>query len=142
MKSIKKSYYYFFYKIYHSIWYTSKAFGGETLVSSKAGLVMLALELWILISLGAYYAVYTKTFTELTITKPIAYIPVIVLFAFNYFTLDYKDKWKQYNNEFDNYSKRKNCIAGWIVFGIIVLIITNFTYSLYLMSEIDWSKYR
>ncbi|WP_406844746.1 hypothetical protein [Flavobacterium soyae] len=142
MKFIKKGYYYFFYKIYRSIEYTSKSFGGETLISSKAGLVMLALEVWILISLGAYYAVYTKTFTELTITMPITYIPVILLFAFNYFTLDYKGKWKKYNTEFANYSKKKNRIGGWIVFGIILLIISNLIYAFYLMGEVDWSLYR
>lgn len=142
IKFIKKSYYYFFYKIYHSIWYTSNAFGGESLISSKTSLVILALETWGLFSLTNYYTIYTKTFTELTISMPVVYIPCIILFVFNYFTIHYKDKWKQYNNEFDNYSKRKNRIAGWIVFGIILLIISNLIYSFYLMSEIDWSKYR
>ncbi|MCD0467648.1 hypothetical protein [Flavobacterium sp. ENC] len=32
MKFIKKSYYYFFYKIYRSIEYTSKSFGGANIV--------------------------------------------------------------------------------------------------------------
>ncbi|RUT68552.1 hypothetical protein D0817_20725 [Flavobacterium cupreum] len=142
MKFIKKSYYYFFYKIYRSIEYTSKSFGGETLISSKAGLVMLALEAWVLFSFVAYYRIYTKTSMQLSISMPIVYIPLILLFVFNYFTLDYKGKWKQYNTEFANYSKKKNRIAGWIVFGIILLIISNLIYALYLMSQIDWSQYR
>jgi hypothetical protein len=142
MKFIKKSYYYFFYKIYRSIEYTSKAFGGETLISSKAGLVMLALQVWALISISAYYAIYTKTFIELTISMPIVYIPALIVFAFNYFTLDYKDNWKKYNVEFANYSKRKNRIGGWIVFGIILLVISNLIYAFYLMGEVDWSQYR
>ncbi|MRX42072.1 hypothetical protein GJU43_22585 [Flavobacterium sp. LC2016-23] len=142
MKFIKKSYYYFFYKIYRSIEYTSNSFGGETLISSKAGLVMLALQVWVLISISAYYAIYTKTFIELTISMPIVYIPAIIVFAFNYFTLDYKDNWKKYNVEFANYSKRKNRIGGWIVFGIILLVISNLIYAFYLMGEVDWNKYR
>ena len=142
MKLIKKSYYYFFYKIYRSIEYTSELSGGTFLTSSKAGLVMLALEAWILMSLGAYYTIYTKKFVELTISMPIVYIPAIIVFAFNYFTLDYKDNWKKYNVEFANYSKKKNQIGGWIVFGIILLIISNLIFSFYLMSLIDWSKYR
>ncbi|MEO6175386.1 MAG: hypothetical protein ABIP27_09580 [Flavobacterium circumlabens] len=142
MKFIKKSYYYFFYKIYRSIEYTSKSFGGETLISSKAGLVMLALEAWVLFSFVAYYRIYTKTSMQLSISMPIVYIPLILLFVFNYFTLDYKGKWKQYNTEFANYSKRKNRIGGWIVFGIILLVISNLIYALYLMSQIDWSQYR
>lgn len=142
IKFIKKSYYYFFYKIYHSIWYTSNAFGGESLISYKAGLVMLALETWLLFSFAIYYVVYTKTYIELTISMPIAYIPLIIIFVFNYFTIHYKDNWKKYNFEFDNYSKRKNRIGGWIVYGIVVFIISNLIYSFYLMSEVDWSKYR
>lgn len=142
MEFIKKSYYYFFYKIYHSIEYTSELSGGKFLTFYKASLVMLALEAWILISFGAYYAVYTKTFIELSITMPIAYIPAIILYAFTYFTLDYKSKWKKYNAEFANYSKGKNRIASWIVFGIIVFIMSNLIYSFYLMGQVDWSQYR
>jgi hypothetical protein len=142
MKFIKKSYYYFFYKIYRSIEYTSKSFGGEIVMLSKAGLVMLALEAWIILSFGNYYTVYTKMFVELSISMPIVYIPAIIVFAFNYFTLDYKDNWKKYNIEFANYSKKKNRIGSWIVFWIILIIIFNLIFSFYLMSEIDWSKYR
>lgn len=142
MKFIKKSYYYFFYKIYCSIEYTSELSGGKFLTLFKAGVVMIALEIWILISIGAYYAIYKKIFLELSLSMPIIYIPLLIIVAFNYFTLDYKDNWKKYNTEFANYPKKKNRIGGWIVFGIIVLIIANLIYSFYLMSEIDWSKYR
>lgn len=103
---------------------------------------MLALEAWVLFSFVAYYRIYTKTSMQLSISMPIVYIPLILLFVFNYFTLDYKGKWKQYNTEFANYSKRKNRIGGWIVFGIILLVISNLIYALYLMSQIDWSQYR
>ncbi|RUT68554.1 hypothetical protein D0817_20735 [Flavobacterium cupreum] len=142
MKFIKKSYYYFFCKIYRSIEYTSKSFGGETLISSKAGLVMLALQIWGLFSFVAYYRIYTKTSIQLSFSMPIIYVPAIIIFAFNYFTLDYKHNWKKYNFEFANYSKRKNIIGGWIVFGIILLIISNLIYAFYLMGQVDWSKYR
>lgn len=141
MKFIKKSYF-FFYKIYRSIEYTSGLSGGKFLVLFKAGIVMIALEIWILVSLANYYAIYTKTLKELSISMPVVYIPGLIIFAFNVFTLDYKDNWKKYNTEFANYSKRKNRIGGWIVFGIIVLIISNLIFSFYLMSEIDWSQYR
>lgn len=141
MKVIQKSYYYFFYKIYRSIDYTSGSFGGEILMLSKAGLVMLALEAWIILSLGNYYTVYSKMFIELSISMPTVYIPAIIVFAFNYYTLDYKNNWRKYNVEFANYSKKKNRIGGWIVFGIILFIICNLIFSFYLMSQIDWSQY-
>ncbi|WP_124019594.1 hypothetical protein [Flavobacterium sp. HTF] len=142
MKFIKKSYYYFFYKIYRSIEYSSGLSGGKFLTSFKASAVMITLEIWLLISLSAYYSIYKKTFIELSISMPIAYIPLIIVIAFNYLTIEYKDNWKKYNIEFANYSKNKNQIGGWIVFGIILLIISNLIYSFYLMGEVDWSKYR
>lgn len=103
---------------------------------------MLALEAWIFFSLLAYYKIYTKISIQLLISMPIIYIPAIIIYAFNYFTLDYKDNWRQFNAEFANYSKRKNRIGGWIVFGIILIIVSNLIYSFYLMSQIDWSQYR
>jgi len=141
MKFIKKSYYYFFYKIYRSIEYTSELSGGKFLTEYKAGLVMLALETWILLSVGAYYVIFTKKFIELNITMPIVYIPALIVYTFNYLTIHYKDKWRQYNAEFANYSKRKNRIASWIVIGIIVVIISNLIYTFYLMNQVDWNKY-
>ena len=142
MKKIKNAYYYFFYKIYCSIEYTSDLSGGKFLSSFKAGLVMIALEIWMLMSLGAYYAIYTKTAIELSISMPVIYIPLIIIIGFNYFTLDYTDVWKKYNNEFDKLPKQKNRIGGWIVFSIVLLVIANLIYSFYLMSQIDWSQYR
>lgn len=103
---------------------------------------MIALEIWISISIGAYYAIYKKIFIELAISMPVIYIPLLIIIAFNYFTLNYKDNWKQFNSEFENYSKKKNRIGGWIVFGIILFIISNLIFSFYLMSQIDWSQYR
>ncbi|MCJ7933581.1 MAG: hypothetical protein MUW56_08065 [Chryseobacterium sp.] len=142
MEFIKKSYYYFFYKIYRSIEYTSELSGGSFLTSFKAGFVMIVLEIWVLMSLGAYYATYTKTAVELSISMPIIYIPLLIIIGFNYFTLDYKDTWKGYNAEFDRLPKNKNRLGSWIVFGIVLLIISNLVYSFYLMSQIDWSQYR
>lgn len=103
---------------------------------------MIVLEIWIFFSFGNYYTICTKRFVEITFSMPIVYIPLLIIVGFNYFALDYKNNWKKYNVEFANYSKRKNRIGGWIVFGIILLIISNLIYSFYLMSEVDWSKYR
>jgi hypothetical protein len=107
MKFIKKSYYYFFYKIYRSIEYTSELSGGNFFTFYKAGLVMLALEAWVFFSFIAYYKIYTKISIQLLISMPIVYIPAIIIYVFNYFTLDYKDNWKKYNEEFANYFKKR-----------------------------------
>lgn len=142
MEILKKMYYYFFYKIYCSIEYTSELSGGKFLSAFKASLVMIALEIWILISLGAYYAFSTKTAVELSISQPIVIIPLVIIVGFNYFTFDYTDIWKNYNKEFEKLPKKKNQIGGWIVFDFVLFVISNLIFSFYLMSQIDWSQYR
>jgi len=139
---MKKAYYYFFYKVYRSIEYTSELSGGKFLTFFKAGLVMIALEGLLLMSIGAYYASFTKMAIELSLSMPVVYIPLLIIFGFNYFTLDYAGTWKEYNNKFDKLPPKRNKIGGWIVFGIIVLIIVNLIYSFYLMSQVHWSKYQ
>jgi hypothetical protein len=102
---------------------------------------MIALEIWILLSLVNYYTVYSKVFVELSILMPMVYIPLIIVIGFNYLTLDYNNNWKKFNVEFENYSIKKNRIGSCIVFGIILIIICNLIFSFYLMSQVDWNKY-
>lgn len=52
------------------------------------------------------------------------------------------DIWKEYVIEFDQLSKKKNRIGGWIVFGVVLLVVMNLIFSFYLMSQVDWSMYR
>lgn len=139
---IKKAYYYFFYKIYKSIEYTSNEFGGPFWSNFKAALVIAALEVWLLITIGNYYSVITKINIELSIMMPIVYIPLMILLVLNYFSFIHNDKWREYNMKFDKLPRKRNLIGTWIVVGIIALIIGNLIYSFYLMSQIDWSLYK
>jgi magnesium-transporting ATPase (P-type) len=132
--SIRKLYYYFFYKIYKSIQYTSAPFG-EFLNNFKAGLVMIVLQLWIVFSIINYYTVITGTKVQLSISNPIIYIPLVIILGVNYYTLDYLDIWKSYNNEFDQLHKKKNIIGGWIVLAIVIIITANFIFSFYCLDQ-------
>lgn len=131
---LNKIYYYFFYKIYKAIQYVSAPFG-DHLINFKAGLVMIALEIWLVSSIGIYYSIITKTKIELSIFMPIIYIPLIIILGFNYYSLDYLDIWKKYNEEFDKLSKKINIIGSWVVFGVIFLIIANFIFSFYCLDQ-------
>ena len=132
--NIKKFYYYFFYKIYKSIQYLSTPFG-EFLTNFKAGVVMIALELWTFFSIINYYTFITGNKVELSFSQPIMYIPFICIIGFNYYTLDHLDVWKCYNYEFDLLPKKKNLIGSWIVFGLVLLIIGNFIFSFYCLDQ-------
>ncbi|WP_129534841.1 hypothetical protein [Chryseobacterium sp. 3008163] len=77
----------------------------------------------------------TGSKVDLSIFKPVVYIPLIFTIGFNYYTLDYLDIWKNYNQEFDQLPKKKNIIGSWIAFGIVLIIIMNFIFSFYCL---DW----
>ncbi|MET3036907.1 hypothetical protein ABXT08_12430 [Chryseobacterium sp. NRRL B-14859] len=133
--SIKKLYYYFFYKIYKAIQYTSAPFG-DFLTNFKAGLVMIALEIWSIFSIGIYYSLITNTKIEWSISMSPIYILLIVIIGFNYYSsLDYLNIWKDYYNEFERLPKKKNLIGSWIVFGIVLLIVGNLIFSFYCLDQ-------
>lgn len=118
-----------FYKLYKHYESSSEPWWSDW----KAGASMGALEIWLLLSIGAYYSILTKTSIELSISMPIIYIPLLVIFILNYFSFMYNDIWKEYNKEFNQLPKKKNILGGWIVFGIIVFVIGNMLFSFYLL---------
>ena len=133
MEKIKRVYYYFFYKIYKSIEYTSEMFGGKFWSDLKTGIVVMVLEFWIVISLFNYYNVFIDK--NFHFSKSI-YITVVILFSIlTYFTIDHTEIWKEYNKEFDKLPKERNKKGSWVVFGIILIIIANFIFSLYLLYQ-------
>ncbi|MFP3599470.1 hypothetical protein [Chryseobacterium sp. SIMBA_029] len=135
MKKIKKIYYYFFYKIYKSIIYTSESLGGEFLTDFKTIVALGALEIWLLLSIGNYYSSITGENRELSIQDPIVFFPLILIFILNYFSFINTDVWKKYNEEFDKLPEAKNKRGGIIIWSIIILIIVNLIFSFYCLSQ-------
>ncbi len=135
---IKRAYYYLFYKFYKLGELAQPPF----LSDWKAGIAVIALEIWVLLSVGVYYAVVTKTVIELKISMPIIFIPLALVIILNYFAFVHTDIWKKYVKEFDRLPKHKNKLGNWIVLGVVLFIIGNLIFSFYLMSQVDWSKYR
>ncbi|WP_343622713.1 hypothetical protein [Flavobacterium lindanitolerans] len=119
----------------------SEAAPSRWLSDWKAGIAIIVLEIWICVSLISYFSVITKRATELTISSPIVFLPLIFIIALNYFAFVYTDIWKEYVAEFDQLPKKKNRIGSWIVFGVVLFVIANLIFSFYLMSQIDWSQY-
>ncbi|MCL9803988.1 hypothetical protein NAT51_00530 [Flavobacterium amniphilum] len=135
MKKLKFYYLYFYYKIYNSIEYTSKLLGGAFLSEMKAGIVLIALEFWLVLSTYNYYTVITNNNLHLSINKPIVFIPIFIIVSLKiYFFTDTK-KWKIYKKEFDNLSSNYNKKGTIIVTIISLLIIANLIFSFYLLSR-------
>jgi hypothetical protein len=138
--TFKKAYCYLFYKLYR-FWETVSM--PRFWSSWKATLSLMALELWILMSILVYYTVITKE--DLMSDKLLVVVIIItgVIFSLiKYFVLDRKDQWKDYVQEFDKWPKRKNNIGTLVAWVVVLLIIGNLVFSFYLMSLINWKQYR
>ncbi|MDX9705630.1 MAG: hypothetical protein RBT46_07990 [Weeksellaceae bacterium] len=135
MEKIKKAYYYFFYKIYKSIEYTSEWGGGKFWTDFKAGLVIIALEIWILFSIFNIYSLVRNEKIKIEISHPVIIVPLILILLLNYLSFVHTNKWKEYNEEFARLPRRKNIIGGIIVWIIIILIVAVYWTSAYLMQK-------
>nr|WP_314499703.1 hypothetical protein [uncultured Chryseobacterium sp.] len=129
MEFIKKSYYYFFYKVYKSIEYTSDLSGGKFFSAFKTSLVMIVLELFLLASILIYYKLFINFNANIIGTEKQWIIMVILLVLIDYIMFYKKNQWKNIVSEFDNLPTKKNKLGSWIVFLIIISIITNFILS-------------
>ncbi|WP_454046225.1 hypothetical protein [Chryseobacterium sp. Marseille-Q8038] len=136
--SIKKMYYYLFYKLYKHYENSSEPW----LSNWKAGVSIGILEIWLLLSIGNYFLITTNKTVHLNLLQPIVIIPVTIVFIFNYLSFDYKDTWKKYNEEFDQLSRDQNKKGGVIIWSIIILIITNMIFSYLLLLKSKNKSYR
>ena len=135
MEKIKKAYYYFFYKIYKSIIYTSDKVGGEFWSDFKAGIALLALELWFFGTILNYYAIIINTKFTTTTIFIILLIPLVFLSILHYFAFIHTDIWKEYSKQFDKLSEEKNKKGTIIVCIIAVFIASNFLGSIFLLQK-------
>ncbi|MGO4289697.1 hypothetical protein [Chitinophaga sp. RAB17] len=130
--SIKKAYYYLFYKLYKyyqrgpSVWLTDW----------KAALSLDVLVLFIPLSVLVYYLTFfgrnlTMNIENLRLIIPGAGLLLIVLP--NYFIFNSRDQWRNIVNEFDQLPEKENRLGGWIVFGAVLSVIGNLVFSYYLL---------
>ncbi len=133
---MKKAYYYLFYKLYKWIgednWWTEW----------KASLSISVLVFYSVFSLLVYYTIFIDRYFQLGDNKLVVFFFILSIPVPNYFIFNHSDQWKDIVNEFDKLPKRKNKIGGWIVFGVVLLIIANLFFAFYQMSLIDWTSYR
>lgn len=138
---MKRAYYFFFYKIYKSIEYTSEATGGKFWSKGKAGISIVVLELWLVFTMLNYHDIINDSKQELSLTSSVIFIPLLIIIILNYILFDYHDSiWEKYKKEFDNLPPRKNIIGGVIVWIIILLIVVNFFVSNHYFHKTFYAK--
>ncbi len=136
MEKLKNAYYYLFYKIYKFSEAAPAKWGSDW----KAGISIIALEIWFLLALICYYNVLVDRYFQLR--KSHFIIAGMIIIVSNYFAFFYTDVWKDYVKKFDALPKKINRIGSWIVFGIVILVIVNLVFAFYLMSQVNWSLYK
>ncbi|MRI63203.1 hypothetical protein EDM00_04235 [Ornithobacterium rhinotracheale] len=106
----------------------------------KAGVSIIALEIWLVMTIINYYNVYINRQFHL---NKITFLIIGLFIAISNIKLfTFSDLWKEYNKEFAQLSKKKNIIGGMIVWSIIIFVIINFIYSFYLMSQINLPQHK
>lgn len=130
--TIKKAYYYLFYKLYKF---------GESSPSSfpsnfTATFAIAVFEVLFLITLKFYYIEFIDQSNSFVFLSVETLVPLITVFLVNYFAFLNNDRWKEYVNEFDQWPRNRNIIGTWIVIGIIAFIIVNLAVAFHIMGEI------
>lgn len=135
--TIKKAYQYLYYKFY-------KHFekGVVWMTEWKASLAMDVLICFIIASAITYYKVFLNRRFHLSENNFDLLGMVLIVAGLNYFPFHHKDKWKAIVRNFNQIDERKNKVGGWIVFSVLAFIVANLFFSFYLMSTIDWGRYR
>ncbi|NQX41295.1 hypothetical protein HQN84_20765 [Pedobacter steynii] len=127
--SLKVMYYYLFYKFYKLF----EAFKTTRwLTDTKAIIVVMSIEIWILFSLNCYYDVLSHKRGQLNFISIKVLVPFILLLIIKWFAFWRDDRWKDYVKEFDKWPEEKNNKGGWIVAGITLFFFANLLFSLYL----------
>lgn len=140
MKTLLRYYYYLYYKIYHSIKYTSQKLGGEFWTDIKAIIVLDAIMICNILSLLGYYNIFIDRYFKLE--KAVFVGIMILVIVINSKLFLPLSKGEKYYNNFDSLPKKEHTKKTLIIIGLIIFIIINFIYMLYLKSQIDWRKYR
>ncbi|MEO8117033.1 MAG: hypothetical protein ABI653_05235 [Bacteroidota bacterium] len=136
--TFKKAFYYFYYKIYKF----AISISDDAINEWKLSVTILFLEILLIGEMFIWYSVATKKI--FVVNNPVyTFFPIVAILAIiNYFVFTYKERWKNYIQEFENYDKKKNLRGSIIVFFVIAIIIFNLIFAFYQMSQIDWKMYR
>jgi len=130
--TIKKAYYYLFYKFYKFGEWSLSSFPSDW----TATVAILALEIGFLISLKVYYFDFFNRNDDWDPFSLQTIIPFAGILLLNGVAFLINDKWKTYIDEFEHWPEKKNLIGTWVVVGIFFFVIVNIVVAFHLMGQI------
>ncbi|MFY7665512.1 hypothetical protein [Flavobacterium sp.] len=128
---MKKAYYYLFYKLYKF----SEAAPSRWLSDWKASLATDLLILFVFSSIINYYKIFLNPTSHIG-EGSLMFVTIAIISVWNYFIFHHEDKWKDIVRDFDHLPKRKNRIGSWVVFSVVLIIVSNFLLSFYLYYQL------
>lgn len=136
--TIKKAYYYLYYKLYRF----AVSISDDAINEWKPLVTILILEVLLIAEIFIWYSVATKKI--FVVSNPLtSFLPVVAIIGIaNYIFFLHKNRWRNYVDEFKSYDKKKKSFGGLIVFLIIALIVASVVLAFYQLSQIDWKQYR
>ena len=136
--SLKKLYYFVFYKLYKFFETSPIRYWSEW----KASLMMDIIVGGIITAGGIDYTIITKKGFIVFESNTLTWAMIIFIPLCNYLIFNNTDRWRLIITDFDKWPKLKNRVGGIIVWSAIILIFTTNIFLFYLMSEIDWKQYK
>jgi len=122
--------YYLFYKFYRLF---ERFKTTRWLTDYKAILVLTYLEVIVFCSFYNNYHYYKGTLASYDYFSFGIGIPMLLIILAKWFFFVKDDSWRNYIKVFDNYRNEENEKGGYIVLGLVVAIMVNFSFSLYLI---------
>jgi hypothetical protein len=136
--TIKKAYYYLYYKLYRF----AVSISDDAINEWKPLVTILILEVLLIAEIFIWYSVATKKI--FVVSNPLtSFLPVVAIIGIaNYIFFLHKNRWRNYVDEFKSYDKKRKSFGGLIVFLVIALLVASVMLAFYQLSQIDWKQYR
>jgi uncharacterized membrane-anchored protein len=126
--SIKRAYYYLFYKFYKLAKASPSVFPSDYV----AVICIIWLEIVFLASLKIYYREFIDPTDNLVLASPQTIIIGLTLITINYFAFIHDLTWKRYVKEFSQLPQAKNDTGSWVVLGVILFVLGNLILAMHL----------
>ncbi len=128
-----------FYKLYKSFekW-SFPVFWSDVKAASTISILLF----FTIFSFFIYYQVFIDRYTHLSDSNFEIYIFFAITAIMNYFLFYKNKKWKKIIKEFDQLPQKTNRIGSVLVILFLILVMGNFGFTIYMLSQIDWSLYR
>jgi hypothetical protein len=130
--TIKKTYYYLYYKIY-KMW--DKIENPFLSTSLRTDISIIFIMAWFIVTLFAYLSIILGSRIELDITNPIGLISAIFILGLTLYFFTFSTKKKDYFAEFEQWPLKKNRFGGVIVLCIVIFILINLFVSIDMMKK-------